>query len=111
LGQLGRRRHKSREALDPAIPALFIRPRPITERALYVVSVLVMFFFDIGIFFYAELSPFYLVPLTILIVWMLTSARNLGKNRSREKLESAYKIIMTGVSFYWLLVAIFVWIK
>jgi hypothetical protein len=51
------------------------------------------------------------VALTILMVWILTSAKNLGENRSREKLESAYKIIMTSISFYWLLVAVFVWIK
>ena len=99
------------EGLDPAIPALFVRPRPTAERTPYVVSVLVMFFVGIAIFFYAQLSSLYLVALTILIVWILIYAKNLGENRSREKLESAYRIIFVSICFYFLLIAIFVWIK
>ena len=99
------------EGLDPTIPALFVRPRPTTERELYVVSVIVMFFFGVAIYVYAQLSRLYLVALTILMVWIVTPAKKLGENRSSEKLESAYKIIMTSISFYWLLVAVFVWIK
>jgi 4-hydroxybenzoate polyprenyltransferase len=99
------------EGLDPAIPALFVRPRPTAERTLYVVSVLVMFVVGIAIFFYAQLSPLYLVALIILVAWILIYELNLGENRSREKLESAYRIIFTSISFYSLLIAIFVWIK
>jgi heme O synthase-like polyprenyltransferase len=99
------------EGLDPAIPALFIRPSPTAERTLYVVSVLVMFFVGIAILFYAQLSSLYLVARTILIVWILIYAKNLGENRSREKLESAYRIIFVSISCYSLLIAIFVWIK
>jgi 4-hydroxybenzoate polyprenyltransferase len=47
------------EGRDPEIPALFVRPRPTTERTLYVASILVMFFVGIAIFFYAQLSPLY----------------------------------------------------
>jgi 4-hydroxybenzoate polyprenyltransferase len=99
------------EGLDPAIPALVVRPGPTAEMSLYVVSILVMFFVGIAIFFYAKLSPLYLVALTALIAWILMLARNLGEDRSREKLESAYKIIFVSISFYFLLIAIFVWIK
>ena len=44
------------EGLDPNIPALFIRPRPTTERALYVVFVIAVFVIGIAIFLYAQLS-------------------------------------------------------
>ena len=99
------------EGLDPAIPALFVRPRPTTERTLYVVAILVMFLVGIAIFFYAQLSSLYLVVLTTLVAWILIQAKNLGEHRSREKLQSAYKIIFVSISFYFLLTAIFVWIK
>ncbi len=99
------------EGLDPSIPALFIRPRPTAERTLYVVSILTMLFVGITIFFYAQLSLLYLIALTILIAWILIQAKNLGENRSREKLERAYKIIFMSISVYFLLIAIFVWIK
>jgi 4-hydroxybenzoate polyprenyltransferase len=99
------------EGLDPAIPALFVRPRPTTERTLYIIAIIVMFFVGIAVFFYAQLSSLYLVVLTILIAWILILAKNLGENRSREKLESAYKVIFVSISFYFLLIAIFVWIK
>lgn len=99
------------EGLDPGIPALFVRPSPAAETTLYIVSIVVMFVVGIAIFFYAQLSPLYLVALTILIVWILIQAKYLGENRSREKLESAYRIIFTSISFYFFLIAIFVWIK
>ncbi len=99
------------EALDPAILAPFVRPRPTTERALYVVSVIVMSLFGVAIFFYAQLSWLYLVALSVLMAWILTSAKNLGENRTPEKLKSTYMIIMTSICFYWLVVAVFVWIK
>jgi len=69
-----------------------------------------MFVIGIAIFFYAQLSPLYRVALTILVAWILIYAKNLGENRSREKLESAYRVIFTSISFYFLLIAIFVWI-
>jgi len=70
-----------------------------------------MFVIGIAIFFYAQLSPLYRVALTILVAWILIYAKNLGENRSREKLENAYRVIFTSISFYFLLIAIFVWIK
>jgi len=72
--------------------------------------ILVMFVIGIAIFFYAQLSPLYRVALTILVAWILIYAKNLGENRSREKLENAYRVIFTSISFYFLLIAIFVWI-
>jgi heme O synthase-like polyprenyltransferase len=99
------------EWLDPAISALFVRPRPTAERTLYAVSTLIMFFVGVAIFFYAQLSPLYLLVLTTLVAWILIYAKNLGENRSHEKLESAYRVIFTSISFYFLLIAIFVWIK
>jgi hypothetical protein len=70
-----------------------------------------MFVIGIAIFFYAQLSPLYRVALTILVAWILIYAKNLGENRSREKLENAYRVIFTSISFYFPLRAIFVWIK
>jgi heme O synthase-like polyprenyltransferase len=99
------------EALDPTIPALFVRPRPTTERAIYVVAVIVMFFISLWIFLYAHLSWLYLVPVTVFTVWILTKAKVLGENRSREKLESAYKIItIYFMCLFWLFTAFFIWI-
>jgi 4-hydroxybenzoate polyprenyltransferase len=99
------------EGLDPTIPALFVRPRPTTERALYVVSVIVMFLFGVAIYFYEQLSWLFVVALAVLMALILTQAKNLGDNRSREKLETAFKISGTSVLIYWLLVAVFIWIK
>jgi 4-hydroxybenzoate polyprenyltransferase len=99
------------EGLDPTIPALFVRPRPTTERALYVVSVIVMFLFGVTIYAYAQLSWLFVVALAVLMGLILTQAKYLGDNRSREKLEAAYQITGMCVLIYWLLVAVFVWIK
>lgn len=100
------------EALDPTIPALFVRPRPTIERAIYVVAVIVMFFISLWNFLYAHLSWLYLVPVTVFTVWILNNAKVLGENRSREKLESAYKIVtMYFACLFWLFTAFFVWIK
>ena len=110
-GTAGQAVQITHEGLDPAIPALFVRPHPTTERTLYVVAILVMFLVGIAIFFYAQLSSLYLVALTTLVAWILIQAKNLGEHRSREKLQSAYKIIFVSISFYFLLTAIFVWIK
>jgi len=99
------------EGLDPNIPALFIRPRPTTERALYVASVIAVFFVGIAILLYAQLSWLFAVVLAVFTVVLLTLAKNLGENRSREKLETSFKITMAGNFIYWLGIAIFVWIK
>jgi 4-hydroxybenzoate polyprenyltransferase len=99
------------EGLDPTIPALFVRPRPTTERALYVVSVIVMSFSGVAIYFYAQLSWLFVVALAVLMAWIMTLARNLGDNRSREKLETGFKITFVAGFIYWLLLAVFVWIK
>ncbi len=99
------------EGLDPTIPALFIRPRPTTERALYVVSVIIMFLFGVAIYIYTQMSWLFVVALAVLMAWLLTQAKYLGDNRSREKLETAFKITGVSAFIFWLLVAIFIWIK
>ncbi len=99
------------EGLDPNIPALFIRPRPTTERALYVASVIAVFFVGIAILLYAQLSWLFAVVLAVWTVVLLTLAKNLGENRSREKLETSFKVTMAGNFIYWLGIAIFVWMK
>ncbi len=99
------------ESLDPAIPALFVRPRPSVERALYAASILVMFFAGVAIFFFAQLSLLYLVALSALIVWTLVPTKNLGEKRSREKLEASYKGVFMSFGLYFLFIAIFVWLK
>ena len=99
------------EGLDPNIPALFIRPRPTMERALYVASVIAVFFVGIAILLYAQLSWLFAVLLAVFTVVLLSLAKNLGENRSREKLETSFKVTMAGNFIYWLGIAIFVWMK
>jgi len=99
------------EGLDPNIPALFIRPRPTMERALYVASVIAVFFVGIAILLYAQLSWLFAVLLAVFTVVLLSLAKNLGENRSREKLETSFKVTMAGNFIYWLGIAIFVWMQ
>jgi 4-hydroxybenzoate polyprenyltransferase len=99
------------EGLDPNIPALFIRPRPTVERALYVASVIAVFVIGIAILLYAQLSWLFAVVLAAFTAVLLTLAKNLGDNRTREKLETSFKVTMAGNFIYWLGIAIFVWIK
>ncbi len=99
------------EALDPQVPALFVRPRPTTERALYVALVIAVFVVGVAIYAYAQLSWLFVVVLAVLTALLLTQARNLGDNRSREKLESGFRITMASVSLYWLSLTVFAWIK
>jgi len=99
------------EALDPTIPALFARPRPTTERALYVAFVFALFVAGVAIFLYAQLSWLFVVVLAVLTAWLLTQARNLGDKRAREKLETGFKITMASISLYWLSLAVFAWAK
>jgi 4-hydroxybenzoate polyprenyltransferase len=99
------------EGLDPTIPALFIRPRPTTERALYVASVIAVFFVGIAILLYVQLSWLFAVVLAVWTVVLLTLAKNLGENRSREKLETSFKVTMVGNFIYWLGIAISIWMR
>jgi 4-hydroxybenzoate polyprenyltransferase len=99
------------EGLDPNIPALFVRPRPTTEQALYVASVIAVFFLGIALLVYVQLSWLFALVLAVYTVVLLTQARNLGENRSREKLETGFKIAMAGNFVYWLGIAFFVWMK
>ena len=99
------------EGLDPTIPALFVRPRPTTERALYVVFAIAVFFVGVAIFLYAQLSWLFVVVSAVLTAVTLTQAKNLGDNRSREKLEAGFKLETVSFSVYWLLLAVFAWIK
>ena len=64
-----------------------------------------MFFVGVEIFFYAQISWLFLVVLTVLMAWVLTPAKNLGDDRSHEKVESACKIITTNIAIYWLSIA------
>ena len=99
------------EGLDPNIPALFIRPRPTTERALYVASIIAVFFVGIAILLYVQLSWLFAVVLAVFTVALLPLAKYLGENRSREKLETSFKVTMASNFIYWLAIAIFVWMK
>jgi len=99
------------EALDPRVPTLFIRLRPATERALYVAFVIALFVFGVAILLYAQLSWLFVVVLAVLTVWLLIQARNLGDDRSREKLETGFKVTMASVALYWLSLAVFAWAR
>ena len=99
------------EALDPQVPTLFIRLRPTAERALYVAFVIALFISGVAILLYAQLSWLFVVVLAVLTVWLLIHARNLGEDRSREKLETGFKITMASVSLYWLSLAVFAWAR
>ncbi len=99
------------EALDPTIPALFIRPRPAMERTLYVASVFAVFFVGIAILLYAQLLWLFAVVLAAFTAALLTQARNLGDNRTREKLQTGFKITILGRCIFWLSMAVFAWIK
>jgi 4-hydroxybenzoate polyprenyltransferase len=98
------------EALDPTIPALFVRPRPTTEQAIYVVLVIIWFLLALWICLYAHLSWLFLVPASLFTTRLLYNAKFLGENRSREKLESAYKVVIALylACFFWLFAAFFV---
>ena len=99
------------EALDPQVPTLFIRLRPTAERALYVAFVLALFISGVAILLYARVSWLFVVVLAVLTVWLLIQARNLGEDRSREKLETGFKITMASISLYWLSLAVFAWAR
>lgn len=99
------------EGLDPTISALFIRPRPTTERTLYVVFAIAAFFVGVAIYWYAQLSWLFVVVSAVLTVTTLAQAKYLGDNRSREKLETSFKLETISFSVYWLLLAVFAWIK
>jgi dipeptide/tripeptide permease len=108
---LGLAAEVTHEALDPKIPALIVRPRPTVEQALYAVMVIVAFLTGLWMFLYAHLSWLFLVPVTVFTVLFLNNTKRLGKNRSRDKLETAYKIIMIYyVCLFWIFTAFFVWI-
>jgi len=99
------------EGLDPTIPALFIRPRPTTERALYIIFDIAVFFVGVAIFLYAQLSWLFVVVSAVRTAVTLTRAKYLGDNRSREKLATSFKLEGASFSIYWLLLAVFAWIK
>jgi hypothetical protein len=99
------------EAFDPTIPALFVRPRPSTEKVLYVIAYVITFFTGIGIFLYAQLAWLYLAVLTVLTVWVLTFAKYLGAHRSPEMLKRAFIANFTHRAIYVLSIAVFAWIK
>jgi hypothetical protein len=81
------------------------------ERALYVASVIAVFFVGIAILLYAQLSRLFVVVLAAFTAAFLTQARNLGDNRTREKLETGFKITIVGRYIFWLSIAVFAWIR
>jgi 4-hydroxybenzoate polyprenyltransferase len=99
------------EALDPQVPALFVRPRPAIERMLYGMFAIALFVSGVAIFLYAQLSWLFVVVLAVLTVWLLTQANNLGEERSREKLETGFKITMASIALYWLSLTAFAWAR
>ena len=99
------------EGLDPTIPALFIRPRPTTERALYVMFAIALFFVGVAIYLYAHLSWLFVVVSAVFVAVNLPVAKYLGDNRSREELATAFKLGAASFSIYWLLLAVFGWLK
>jgi hypothetical protein len=60
---------------------------------------------------YAQLSWLFVVVLAAFTAAILTQAKNLGDNRTREKLERGFKITIAGTAIYWLSIAAFIWIK
>jgi hypothetical protein len=78
---------------------------------LYVAFVFTLFVSGVAIFLYAQLSWLFVAVLALLTVWLLLQARNLGDNRTREKLETGFRITMASVSLYWLSLAVFAWIR
>jgi len=101
----------TQEGLDPTIPALFIRPSPTTESGLFVVFAIALFFVGVAIYLYAQLSWLFVVVSALLMAVNLTQAKYLGGNRSHEKLAAAFKLEAASFSIYWLLLAVFGWIK
>jgi hypothetical protein len=99
------------EGLDPTIPALFIRPRPTTERALYVVFAFAVFFVSVVVYLYAQISWLFVAVSAVNMAVTLTRTKDLGGNRSREKLATAFKLDAASFSINWLLLAVFAWIK
>ncbi len=99
------------EALDLSIPALFVRPRPSTEKVLYVIAYVITFFTGVGIFLYAQLSWPYLVVLIVLTVLVLSFAKYLGAQRSPEMLKKAFIANLTYRAVYGLSIAVFAWVK
>jgi len=99
------------EGLDPTIPALFVRPRPTTERALYAVSAIAVFFVGVAIYLYTQLPWLFVIVLAVNMVVTLTRTKDLGNTRSGEKLATAFKLDAASFSITWLLLAVFAWIK
>jgi len=74
-------------------------------------SVIAVFFVGVAIYLYAQISWLFVVVLAVFTAGILTQARNLGDNRSREKLETGFKLESASFSIYWLSIAVFAWIK
>ncbi len=78
------------ESFLPDVKMLVIRPTPLVEMGLYVISVLICFFAGLGIFFYTKLPWIFMPMLIVLTAWALTLVRCFGKQRSPEMAKKAY---------------------
>ncbi len=100
------------EIPDTENPFLFIKLQPRTEMIVYVVSVIIMFFLGIAIFFYAELSMLYLLILGAITLWAFPVVKYFEKTLSMETLK---KTGFLRVGIYLLIylssIAIFLWLK
>ena len=85
--------------------------RPTTERALYVMFAIALFFVGVAIYLYAHLSWLFVVVSAVFVAVNLPVAKYLGDNRSREELATAFKLGAASFSIYWLLLAVFGWLK
>jgi len=70
-----------------------------------------LFFVCVAIYLYAHLSWLFVVVSAVFVAVNLPVAKYLGDNRSREKLATAFKLGAASFSIYWLLLAVFGWIK
>jgi len=57
------------------------------ERALYVVSVIAMFFVGVAIYFYAQLSWLFVVALAVLMALLMAQAKKFGGQKASQKAE------------------------
>jgi 4-hydroxybenzoate polyprenyltransferase len=98
------------EAYDPTVKAFLTRPSPHGEVALFIAAVITMLLLGIVIFFLAQLHLAYVVVLSAITVWALSSAKYLAEPRSLEKGKKAFMIIANYSTIYWASLVIVAWI-
>ena len=98
------------EAYDPTVKAFLTRPSPHGEVALFIAAVITMLLLGIVIFFLAQLHLAYVVVLSAITVWALSSAKYLAEPRSLEKGKKAFMVIANYSTIYWASLVIVAWI-